>query len=105
MARISVVNDNPEFLELMRDILEDERYEATTVDGDKPDALERVRESRPDLLIIDLRMGNDTLHGWDIAQQIRQDPNFDRLPILVCSGDLVALKELQEDLAMNHLVE
>lgn len=98
MARITVVNDNPEFLELVHDILEDDRYEATTIDGDRQDALELIRASRPDLLMIDIRMGTDTLHGWHVAQALRRDPRFDRLPVLVCSGDLAALDEIADDL-------
>ncbi|HYI67440.1 MAG TPA: response regulator [Candidatus Limnocylindrales bacterium] len=98
MARVTVVNDNPEFLALVRDILEDDRYEATTIDGDRPDALDAVKASRPDLLMIDLRMGSDGLHGWDIAQQVRAEPAFDGLPVLICSADVLALKELEGDL-------
>ena len=98
MARVTVVNDNPEFLALVRDILEDDRYEATTIDGDLPDALDQVRASRPDLLMIDLRMGTEGLHGWDIAQQVRAEPDFAGLPVLICSADVLALKELEEDL-------
>src|SRR5687768_10370726 len=57
MPRITVVNDNEAFLELVRDILEDDRYEVTTIDGDRPDALARIKASRPDVLMIDLRFG------------------------------------------------
>lgn len=98
MARVTVVNDNPDFLELMHDILEDDRYDATTIDGDRADALDLIRDSRPDLLMIDLRMGSDMLHGWDIAQQVRAAPEFDGLPVLICSGDVPALKSLEADL-------
>ena len=98
MARVTVVNDNPEFLALVRDILEDDRYETTTIDGDRPDALDEVRASHPDLLMIDLRMGSEGLHGWDIAQQVRADPAFTGLPVLICSADLLALKSLAEDM-------
>jgi CheY-like chemotaxis protein len=98
MARITVVNDNPEFLDLVHDILEDDRYEATTIDGDRQDALELIRASRPDLLMIDIRMGTETLHGWRLAQELRRDPRFDELPVLVCSGDLAALEEIADDL-------
>lgn len=98
MARVTVVNDNAEFLELVRDILEDDRYETTTIDGDRPDALDEVRASRPDLLMIDLRMGSEGLHGWDIAQQVRAEPDFVGLPVLICSADVVALKTLEDDL-------
>ena len=102
MARITVVNVNPEFLDLVHDILEDDRYEATTVDGDRPDALRLIRASRPDLLMLDIRMGTDTLHGWRVAQELRADPAFDRLPILLCSADLAALEEIAEDLEAQH---
>ena len=98
MARVTVVNDNPEFLELVRDILEDDRYEATTIDGDRPDALERIRASRPELLMIDLRMGTDGLHGWNVAQQVRADPDLAGLPVLVCSADAFAVREMEEEL-------
>lgn len=98
MARVTVVNDNPEFLDLVHDILEDDRYETITIDGDRPDALDAIRASRPDLLMIDLRMGSDGLHGWDIAQQVRADSAFDGLPVLICSADVQALNELEGDL-------
>lgn len=105
MTRITVVNDNPEFLELMRNILEDDRYQATTIDGDAPDALERIRASAPDLLIVDLRLGDDTVHGWDIAQQVRHAEDLDDLPVLVLSGDVVTLHELEADLAGTQHTE
>jgi CheY-like chemotaxis protein len=104
MARVTVVNDNPEFLALVQDILEDDRYEAITIDGDRPDALDAVRASRPDLLMIDLRMGTDGLHGWDIAQQVRSEPDFAGLPVLICSADVLALKELEDDLERTQHV-
>jgi CheY-like chemotaxis protein len=80
--RITVVNDNPEFLELVREILEDEHYATTTIDGDFGDALLRVVESRPDLLILDLRLGTDELHGWGLAQQLRREPSLEGLPVI-----------------------
>jgi hypothetical protein len=33
-----------------------------------------------------------------VAQELRSDPRFDGLPILICSGDLVALKQIADDL-------
>jgi CheY-like chemotaxis protein len=104
MARVTVVNDNPEFLELVRDILEDDRYDTTTIDGDRDDALEAIRASRPDLLMIDLRKGPDELHGWDIAQEVRREPELSGLPILVCSADTEALEALEEDLTATRNV-
>lgn len=102
MARITVVNDNLEFLDLVDAILEEDRYESTTVDGDRADALDVILASRPDLLMIDLRMGSEELHGWDIAQQVRSTPELNGLPILICSADLRALQTIEADLDPKH---
>lgn len=102
--RITVVNHNAEFLELLRDILTDERYVATCIDADVEDEVARIVESRPDLLIIDLHVGSDRHHGWDIAQEIRREPALDGLPVLICSGDILALQSLAADLAGVQLV-
>jgi CheY-like chemotaxis protein len=96
--RVTVVNDNPEFLELMHDVLEGDRYDATAIDGDAPDAVDLIRASSPDVLIVDLRLGQDGIRGWEISQQVRRDPDFSGLPILVCSGDLAAIDELAAQL-------
>lgn len=95
MTRVTVVNDNPEFLELVGEILEDERYETTLIDGDSPDVLERIVSSRPDALMIDLRMGSEKLHGWDIAMKVRAMRELERVPILICSADVEGLKEVE----------
>jgi CheY-like chemotaxis protein len=102
--RITVVNDNPEFLDLVHDILEGEAYATTMIDGDKDDALERIIESRPQLLLIDLRMGTDRLHGWGVAQRVRKEPLLAGLPVILCSADVVALRDLAADLAQTKHV-
>ena len=99
MARVTVVNDTPDFLDLVHDILEGDRYETTLIDGDQGDAFELVRASRPDLLMIDLRLGGQGLSGWEIAQRVREEPNFKGLPVIVCSADVQAMSELESDLA------
>ena len=82
----------------MRDILEDDHYVTTTIDGDLDGALKRVVESRPDLLIVDLRLGTDKLHGWDIAEEVRREPSLDGLPVIICSADVIALHALADEL-------
>jgi len=105
MARITVVNDNPEFLELIGEILADDRYPTTTIDGDRPDTLELIRDSRPDLLMIDIRLGVEGDHGWQIAQEVRRDPAFHDLPVLLCCTDPFALREIASDLASTQRIE
>jgi CheY-like chemotaxis protein len=104
VPRVTVVNDNPEFLELVGAILEDERYTTTLIDGDAPDTIDRIRASNPDLLMIDLRMGTDKLHGWTAAMEVRREPALEGLPILVCSADVQGLREIEDQLEASRSV-
>ncbi len=105
MARITVVNDSPEFLELMDEILEDDRHATTTIDGDRHDAVEAIVGSRPDLLIIDIRLGVEGDHGWEIAKAVRARPEVTGPPVLLCCADPFAVSELADELEMARDVE
>ena len=92
--RITVVNDDPEFLELMDALLEeDSGYDVTTIDADTLDDIEPIRTSQPDLLIIDLRWRQNGLAGWDVLLAARADSELEQLPIILCTGDLQSLEE------------
>lgn len=104
-THVVVVNDSPEFLEVMADLLHDERYPVTVIDGDRDNAVELVRAAVPGALIIDLRLGREELHGWDVLKEIRSDPQLSELPTLICSGDLEALDRLGEDVAKMRRVD
>ncbi|MEP6468650.1 MAG: response regulator [Chloroflexota bacterium] len=104
-THVVVVNDNPEFLDLMADVLHDERYPATVIDGDREDAVELIRAAVPQVLIIDLRLGKDELHGWEVVQEVRRDSELREVPALICTGDTIALDALDEQLAGMRRVE
>ena len=104
MARVTIVNDSPEFLDLVRDILEGDRYETVTIDGDRPDTLALIRASRPHLLMIDIRLGVAGDHGWQIAQEVRRDPGLEKLPVLLCSADPSALAGIEAALGATRTV-
>jgi CheY-like chemotaxis protein len=97
--RVTVVNDNPEFLKLMGDLLHEERYVVTLVDGDREDAVNLIEASRPQALIIDLRLGRNELHGWEVLQALRSDPDLSELPTLICTGDIRGLEQMADKLA------
>ena len=91
LPRISVVNDNPEFLELMSAILdEDAGYDVTLFDGEKTSMAE-IAASRPELIIVDLILGGAS--GWEIVALSRAEPALADLPIIICSADVTALRE------------
>ena len=97
MVRLTVVNDNPELLDLIGDILEGDRYATTLIDSVGDDLLERICRSRPDLLMIDLRHGDDARHGWEIVRQVRRVVGCEHLPVVLCTADIAALDEMKPE--------
>jgi DNA-binding response OmpR family regulator len=88
----------------MAELLHSENYAATVIDGDRDNAVDLVRAAEPDGLIIDLRAADGELHGWDVIQEIRRDPELSELPTLICSGDTRALAQLAGELASMRRV-
>jgi len=94
--RITVINDNPEFLELMSAILDDDAgYAVTLVSGDAA-TIDEIAASAPNLMIVDLLLGGAS--GWDIVALSRADERLADVPIIICSADVVALRDRQAEL-------
>lgn len=91
-ARIAVVDDSREFLEVLRDVL-GTRYDVTT--HSVLHDIGTLVASAPDLLVIDLHCGGPEggLTGWEILALARSDAILRGVPAVVCSGDLAALRE------------
>lgn len=96
-ARISVVNDTESFLSLIREALRD-RYDVATFNGEGL-TTERLVESRPELIMVDLVMRGRELSGWDVIQLCRADERLSTVPIIVCSADSEQLRERAADMA------
>ncbi|HET7636066.1 MAG TPA: response regulator, partial [Candidatus Limnocylindria bacterium] len=81
-----------EFLELMSAALEPHGHIVTCIAENA--SLETLVESRPDLLIIDLRLEQpaQNLSGWELVVLASHHEALGRIPILVCSGDQAALR-------------
>lgn len=94
-ARIAVVNDDTVFLELMRDLLENEAAYEVKVCKEWEGAYQFVKSERPDLIIQDIRIGGEE-HGWTILNLLTLDPQTRDIPMIVCSAAITSLHEHQE---------
>jgi PAS domain S-box-containing protein len=83
-----VVDDDPDILVLMRDLLEEEGFQVREADNARA-ALAALAEERPDVMVLDLMMPG--MDGFALIDEVRQQPPFADLPILVVTG-----KELDE---------
>ncbi len=82
--RIVVIDDDNDFLEYTRIVLESASYEVLTA-TDATDGLELIRRSNPDLVITDVMMSY-SLEGIGITRAIRADSSLSKLPVLVVSA-------------------
>ena len=85
MKRVVVVDDNRIFVDLVRDLLEDEGWETVALHrGDA--AFATIKREQPDLVILDIRMEEpDT--GWQVLALLVLDPATRHIPVLMSSSD------------------
>lgn len=84
MARILIVDDDPDFVEICRMILEKASYEVDSAASGR-EALEHIRESAPRLVILDVMM-EGVLDGLDVAHQMEEDHFMHNIPIIMVSS-------------------
>jgi len=81
--RILIVDDNPTNLEVLQVRLQAQGYElVTAVDG--MDALAKVRELEPDLVLLDVMMPK--LDGISVVKQLKQDSTFRFTPVILVTA-------------------
>lgn len=86
MAHILVVEDDPDFVEVTRLVLESNGYEVSSA-SDGKEALEVMRQSKPDLVLLDMMMA-DVLDGLGVTQAMHDDPELSGIPVIVVSAML-----------------
>jgi CheY-like chemotaxis protein len=88
--RILVVDDDPDVIDLVRQLLAGTGYELeNAIDG--LDALEIVVKNKPDIILLDLLMPG--LDGFGFIEQLRQRPDFDQVPIVVITAKTLSNDE------------
>jgi len=88
MKKILLVEDNPFIVDIYRNYLEKEGYEVA-VAMNKETALEKIKNSYPDLLVLDLNLDINfpgPKDGLDILKIVRQDPKTKGLKVVVISN-------------------
>lgn len=82
-TRILVVDDQPDFAELIRTVLGEEGY-LVSVCTDGTQALNMIQQERPNAVILDVMMPETD--GFEVLRQLRTNPSGQRLPVILMSG-------------------
>ncbi|HBY08455.1 MAG TPA: response regulator [Chloroflexi bacterium] len=84
MAKILVVDDDPDFQNATRIVLEKEGYTILSAkNGDE--GYRRAQETQPDLVILDVIM-DSVLDGVSMSQQMHDDEATKAIPILMVTS-------------------
>jgi DNA-binding response OmpR family regulator len=83
-AKILVVDDDQDIRESLQSILEGRQYTVFTA-ADRTEGMEKIKAEKPDLIILDVMMSS-WLDGLDMSKELKKDPKFKDMPILMLTG-------------------
>jgi CheY-like chemotaxis protein len=103
MSKILIVDDDPDFVETTRIVLEGAGHETVSAaSGDE--SLRVVRAEKPDLIVLDVIMSS-ILDGLNVSQQLQNDPELKDIPIImvtsIANTDYAALFPTDEYVHIN----
>lgn len=82
-APVLVVEDDQDIRESLQAVLEDAGY-ATEAAANGRDALERIAEHRPSVIILDLMM--PVMNGYEFLARATTDPTLAGIPIIIATA-------------------
>lgn len=88
-AKILLVDDNPRVRSFVRPALEDAGFNCVEAE-DGWSAMEKIGSEQPDLVILDIMLGDDEMNGLDVCKEIRKRGN--RVPVV-----FLTIKDRRDD--------
>jgi CheY-like chemotaxis protein len=89
MSKILIVDDDPEIVRLISELLRDEGYDIEAVTQSLR-VYDRAKESKPDLILLDIMM--PYLDGWDELKLFNLDEELRNIPVIIITADRNAFK-------------
>lgn len=96
-ARVMVVNDTQEILELFHDLLTAEGYEVVLYSYALQDLVE-IERHQPDLIILDYIFGGERT-GWELLQKLKMRRSTATIPVVICTAAKRQVQEIE-----GHLI-
>ncbi|MHB2016143.1 MAG: response regulator [Candidatus Xenobia bacterium] len=81
-STILIVDDETNILRVLRHILETEGHKVVEAQSGQ-EALTRAREVRPDLVLLDVLLGD--IDGFEVLTRLRADPDLKETPVIMLS--------------------
>jgi CheY-like chemotaxis protein len=84
MAKVLVVDDDPDFVKVTSKVLEKAGHEVVSAaNGAK--ALQAMRQDPPDVVLLDIMMSY-ILDGLDVSREMAEDPTLKDVPVIMVTS-------------------
>ena len=91
--QVLLIDDNHNTIEYLSAVLSDHGYESTAAfDGEE--GLEKIKQTRPDLVVLDVMMPKRT--GFTLFKMLKRDEELKDIPVLMLTAVSGILEEMEE---------
>jgi CheY-like chemotaxis protein len=90
---VLAINGSAEFLNVVRELFQDERYNVTTTNF-VPHSFAQIAALQPDALIVDVAVGESA--GWNLLERLHDAAATTGIPVLVLSTSPQLLEKARE---------
>ncbi len=81
---ILIIDDDPDIIEAMKVVLENKGYDVRSAQ-DGAEGMERLKEARPDLIILDVMM-RTSQEGFELSRELKHNAQYKDIPILMLTA-------------------
>lgn len=82
--KILIIDDDTDFLEATKMLLETEGFEVITADNGEQ-GFKKAKSDSPDIILLDVMMAHKS-EGFDIARKLRRNDKTVGIPVIIVSG-------------------
>ena len=101
-AKILLIDDDPDFVEATKVVLESQPYEVITALSGK-EGLKKAREQKPDLVLLDIIMPG--VDGFQVCQQLKKDRQLAKIPVIMITSFSEKYRETSLGLSQGLTLE
>jgi len=83
MARILIIDDDPDIVESVTMVLEKNGHDVIGAYGGV-EGLEKAKKEKPDAIILDVMMPDKD--GYEVCKELKADPEYSDIPILLLTA-------------------
>lgn len=90
MKRIMIVDDEPDIVDFLAEIITEDKYQAIKVYSGE-ECLKSVHTANPDLILLDILM--EPINGWEVLDKLKQDEKTKHIPVVVLTAKQLEIED------------